>query len=315
MSWWSAASISASRSLRNRREALELPLPVIERTRAAALEAGTQPRDQGRSRSRVPWFLGEGSAHGLFPSRAMACDWLLRGVSVVVADLMSNIDVRVPGREVVDADAAVLNGASSMNLINHQFRLAARPVGMPKRSDWTYAEEPVRDLSEGELLVKVLVHLTRPGHARLDERREIVYRAGGDRRGDARPGRGSRDRIPESRRSRPATSSAAASESRNTRYRTGRASARSTRSFAPLPVYLSTLGMPGMTAYFGLLDVGQPKPGETVVLSGAAGAVGAVAGQIAKIKGCRVVGIAGGAGKVPVHRRRAGLRRLDRLQA
>ena len=52
--------------------------------------------------------------------------------------------------------------------------------------------------------------------------------------------------------------------------------------------------MPGLTAYFGLLDVGQPKAGETVVLSGAAGAVGAVAGQIAKLKGCRVVGIAGG---------------------
>src|SRR5438876_9513905 len=55
--------------------------------------------------------------------------------------------------------------------------------------------------------------------------------------------------------------------------------------------------MPGMTAYFGLLDIGQPKPGETVVVSGAAGAVGTVVGQIAKIKGCRVVGIAGGGEK------------------
>ena len=63
---------------------------------------------------------------------------------------------------------------------------------------------------------------------------------------------------------------------------------------APLPVYLGTLGMPGMTAYFGLLEVGRPKAGETVVVSGAAGAVGQVVGQIAKIKGCRVVGIAGG---------------------
>jgi NADPH-dependent curcumin reductase CurA len=62
----------------------------------------------------------------------------------------------------------------------------------------------------------------------------------------------------------------------------------------PLPVFLGTLGMPGMTAYFGLLDIGQPKPGETVVVSGAAGAVGTVVGQIAKIKGCNVVGIAGG---------------------
>ncbi len=68
-------------------------------------------------------------------------------------------------------------------------------------------------------------------------------------------------------------------------------------SFAPLPVYLGTLGMPGMTAYFGLLDIGQPKSAETVVISAAAGAVGSVAGQIAKIKGCRVIGIAGGAVK------------------
>src|SRR5947199_1331431 len=61
-----------------------------------------------------------------------------------------------------------------------------------------------------------------------------------------------------------------------------------------LPVYLGTLGMPGMTAYFGLLDIGKPKEGDTVVVSGAAGAVGSVVGQIAKIKGCRAVGIAGG---------------------
>jgi hypothetical protein len=66
---------------------------------------------------------------------------------------------------------------------------------------------------------------------------------------------------------------------------------------APLPRYLSALGMTGMTAYFALLDTGAPKAGETVVISGAAGAVGSIAGQIAKIKGCRVVGIAGGADK------------------
>ena len=74
----------------------------------------------------------------------------------------------------------------------------------------------------------------------------------------------------------------------------GAAVMRVDTSLAPLEVYLSALGMPGMTAYFGLLDIGQPQPGETVVVSGAAGAVGALVGQIAKLKGCRVVGIAGG---------------------
>ena len=68
-------------------------------------------------------------------------------------------------------------------------------------------------------------------------------------------------------------------------------------ALAPLERYLGVLGMPGMTAYFGLLDTGAPQSGETVVVSGAAGAVGTVVGQIAKIKGCRVVGIAGGKDK------------------
>ena len=67
---------------------------------------------------------------------------------------------------------------------------------------------------------------------------------------------------------------------------------------APLSYYLGILGMPGLTAYFGLLEIGKPKKGETVVVSGAAGAVGIVVGQIAKIQGCRVVGIAGDQSKI-----------------
>ncbi len=66
---------------------------------------------------------------------------------------------------------------------------------------------------------------------------------------------------------------------------------------APLPTYIGTLGMPGMTAYFGILEVGKIKEGDVVVVSGAAGAVGSIVGQIAKIKGCTVIGIAGGADK------------------
>jgi NADPH-dependent curcumin reductase len=72
------------------------------------------------------------------------------------------------------------------------------------------------------------------------------------------------------------------------------ATARKVDSRVPLTAQLSVLGMPGITAWCGLLEIGQPKPGETVVVSGAAGAVGSIVGQIAKLKGCRAVGIAGG---------------------
>lgn len=68
-------------------------------------------------------------------------------------------------------------------------------------------------------------------------------------------------------------------------------------SLAPLPMYLGTLGMPGMTAYFGILEVGELKEGDAVLVSGAAGAVGSIVGQIAKIKNCKVIGIAGGTDK------------------
>ncbi len=183
-----------------------------------------------------------------------------------------------------------------MSITNHQFRLDARPVGLPKRSDWKYTEEPVGEVDDGKLLLQVLyISLDPAMRGWMNEGKSYippvglgeVMRAGGVGRVIA-----SKD---------------AAFAVGDTVYGTlgvqeyAIVSAKTVTKvdprLAPLPVYLGVLGMPGMTAYFGLLDVGQPKAGETVVVSGAAGAVGAVVGQVAKIKGCRVIGIAGGADK------------------
>jgi len=184
----------------------------------------------------------------------------------------------------------------AMNLINHKFELAARPVGMPKRSDWNYKEEPVRELGDGELLVKILyISLDPAMRGWMNEGKSYVPPVG----------------IGEVMR---ALALGRVFASKNASFAVGdhvygplgvqefaitdgNDITKVDPRIAPLPVYLSVLGMPGMTAYFALLDVGKPQPGQTVVVSGAAGAVGSVVGQIAKIKDCRVVGIAGGAKK------------------
>jgi NADPH-dependent curcumin reductase len=183
-----------------------------------------------------------------------------------------------------------------LNILNHKFELAARPVGMPKRSDWKYVEEPVREPSEGELLARILyISLDPAMRGWMNEGRSYIAPVG----------------IGEVMR---ALALGRVLVSRNSKFAVGdyiygplgvqefaltngNGLTKVDPSAAPLPVYLSTLGMPGMTAYFGLLELGQPKPGETFVVSGAAGAVGTVVGQIASIKGCHVVGIAGGTQK------------------
>jgi NADPH-dependent curcumin reductase CurA len=180
-----------------------------------------------------------------------------------------------------------------MNLVNHQFRLAARPVGMPKRSDWTYAQEPARDPGEGELLIKVLyISLDPAMRGWMNEGKSYVAPVG---IGEVMRAGGA-GRVIASKNQRFAVGDHVTGMLGVQEYvlSNGKGITRVDTSFAPLPVHLGTLGMPGLTAYFALLDVGRPKSGETVVVSAAAGAVGSVAGQIAKVKGCRLVGIAGG---------------------
>ena len=179
------------------------------------------------------------------------------------------------------------------SLVNHQFKLARRPVGMVQRSDFEFTEAPVPEPADGEVLVRILyISLDPAMRGWMNEGKSYippvgigeVMRAGAVGRVIASrdPGIAVGDHVVGVLG---VQEYAVAKAKQLTKVDPGR---------APLPVYLGTLGMPGMTAYFGLLEVGRPKPGDTVVVSGAAGAVGQVVGQIAKIKGCRVVGIAGG---------------------
>ncbi len=180
--------------------------------------------------------------------------------------------------------------------INHQIRLAARPVGLPKRSDWQFTETPLPEPRDGEVLARVLYLSLDPAmRGWMNEGKSYiapvgigeVMRAGavGKVIASRHPGFAEGDHV-----------SGLFGVQEYAAFDAARLFKVDPR-LAPLPMFLNTLGMPGMTAYFGLLDVGAPHEGDTVVVSGAAGAVGATVGQIAKIKGCRAVGIAGGAAK------------------
>lgn len=183
-----------------------------------------------------------------------------------------------------------------MNLINHQFRLAARPQGLPKRSDWNYVDEPVRQPGQGEVLVKVLYLSLDPAmRGWMNEGRSYiapvgigeVMRAGGAGKviASENPAFAVGDHV---------TGVLGIQEYALINAQGVKGLIKVDPKLVPLPVYVGALGLTGLTAYFGLLEVGQAKAGDTVLVSGAAGATGMMVGQIAKIKGCRAVGIAGG---------------------
>ncbi|HVP30799.1 MAG TPA: NADP-dependent oxidoreductase [Myxococcota bacterium] len=178
---------------------------------------------------------------------------------------------------------------------NRQWLLAARPSGMVKESDFRWQEEPVRELLDGEILVRTLYLSFDPAmRGWMDDRRSYLppVQIGEPMRA------GAVGQVVESRSRDFAPGDLVQGTFGWQDYAIvggkGVAAVTKLPKGIPLTWPLGVLGITGLTAYFGILEVGKPKAGETVVVSGAAGATGSVAAQIAKIVGARVIGIAGG---------------------
>ncbi|MEK6154989.1 NADP-dependent oxidoreductase [Flavobacteriaceae bacterium 3-367] len=181
--------------------------------------------------------------------------------------------------------------------MNKQLIFKKRPVGMPDGETWSLESNPIPEPAEGEVLIQHhYISLDPAMRGWLNDRKSYippvqigeVMRAGSIgtviksnkhpkfKEGDCLTGWGGVQQYVVSN---------------------GENWYKVDPTLAPMTTYIGTLGMPGMTAYFGILEVGKLKEGDIVLVSGAAGAVGSIVGQIAKIKGCRVVGIAGGTDK------------------
>ncbi|MBC7408693.1 MAG: NADP-dependent oxidoreductase [Arcicella sp.] len=177
-------------------------------------------------------------------------------------------------------------------MTNTQVKLAARPVGNPKDTDFSIEQTAMPTIHEGEVLIKTkYISLDPAMRGWMNDGKSYikpiqigeVFRAG------------TAGQIVESNNLDFAVGDYVTGGWGVQEYgvSAGKDLVKVDTNIAPLTTYLATLGMPGLTAYFGILNTGMPKEGETVVVSGASGAVGSVVGQIAKIKGCKVVGIAG----------------------
>src|SRR5947209_1336568 len=189
------------------------------------------------------------------------------------------------------------SATSPMSGVNRQFTLAARPSGMPKESDFRLVEAPMPEPKEGEVLLKT-VYLSVDPYMRSRITGIKTY-ADPVNIGDVMVG-GTVGQVMQSKSPafQPGEFAVGYWGWREYGVESAKSLQKLNPDMAPISLALGLLGMPGMTAYFGFLDLCSPKPGETVLVSGAAGAVGSIVGQIAKIKDCRVIGIAGGDDKV-----------------
>jgi NADPH-dependent curcumin reductase len=191
--------------------------------------------------------------------------------------------------------------ATNTRTMNTQFRLASRPVGLPQDANWQMTQEAVAEPLDGGVLVQVeAISLDPAMRGWMNEGKSYippvgigeVMRAGGV------------GTVIASKNAQFPVGAAVYAGTGVQQYALIAAEQIKSNGLARIDLsmgspsqWLNVLGMPGMTAYFGLMDIGQPQTSDTVVVSGAAGAVGQTVGQLAKLKGCRVVGIAGGAAK------------------
>jgi NADPH-dependent curcumin reductase CurA len=180
-----------------------------------------------------------------------------------------------------------------VTVTNTQCRLAARPIGLPTADDWTIGQQAVPTACDGEFVVAV-------DYLSVDPAMRAWMNAGDTYVPAIKIGEVMRPMaigtVVESRHNRFSVGDQVSGMFgvQNYAVSNGDGVSKVDTAMAPAPVHLGALGISGLTAYFGLLDIGRPQPGQTVLVSGAAGSVGSIAGQIARIKGCRTIGIAGG---------------------
>jgi hypothetical protein len=180
--------------------------------------------------------------------------------------------------------------------VNRQILLRSRPEGAPSLDNFELTESPLPEPGEGEMLMRnVFLSLDPYMRGRMSAAKSYAKPAAVGQPMVA----GTVGEIVKSRHPQYAAGDIVLGYGGWQEYAlsNGAGLRKLDPAAAPVSTALGVLGMPGMTAYTGLLEIGQPKPGETVVVAAASGAVGSVVGQIARIKGCRAVGIAGGADK------------------